>query len=384
MTKNILIILIAITLAFSPLAHPKPVQAAVDKDAIIKDILKAAAGAAAGALAKLLVQELEGKAKTEAEDNAKTSGMGLVAVPSTDAKTQANLVATHATTEVQKQQSFIEWAESFAKTFIQKAVLDVLVDQIISYIQGNGKPQFVTDWKGFVEDAGQRAAGEFAQSLGAGFLCEPFSLQLQIALSGKPKTFSTEATCTLDKIVGNIENFATDFTNGGWIAYGASWQIENNFFGSFINGQEKLGRKTEAAALAKLNEAISGGGFLSAVGQCQKDVNNPQAAKLDQAATNLEAQASAMQGVNPGVAQENRNQAASLRQQAAALRGKELQSTCKLVTPGKTLGDLTSKAVGKDIDFLLSADQLGDYVSAILDALLDRVIDEGLAKANSK
>jgi hypothetical protein len=172
--------------------------------------------------------------------------------------------------------------------------------------------------------------------LGAGFLCEPFSLQLQIALGGKPKKFSEENACTLDKIVGNIQNFTDDFRNGGWIAYGASWQVENNFLGSLITAQKKLGNAKEAAQLAKLNEAISGKGFLSAQ-KCQKDA-----------------------------------------------KGKDIPSTCKVITPGSTLGDLTSKAVGKDIDFLLNADQLGDYVSAIVDALLSRVIDEGLAKASSR
>src|SRR5437868_4902017 len=51
---------------------------------------------------------------------------------------------------------------------LKKQILDRIVDQIITSIQGGGKPQFVTNWQGFLEDAGQGAAGIFAQQLGAG------------------------------------------------------------------------------------------------------------------------------------------------------------------------------------------------------------------------
>ncbi|MEK7640896.1 MAG: hypothetical protein AAB389_02780 [Patescibacteria group bacterium] len=333
MLKKTIIAVVALTLIFSPLGSaPKKVQASEKYDALIEAILKAAASALSQALADALTKEETSDAKSEGEAKQKdTESQGQQRVPTTDLATQKQTERVAAEAAATKNQTFWQWAEEFVQTVLQKAILDVVVDQIITYIQGGGKPQFVTDWQGFLEDAGQRAAGDFVKSLGAGFLCEPFSLELQIAFGGgEQKKFSEEAKCTLDDIVENIENFGNDFREGGWIAYGESWKVQNNFIGSFINISERIGLEKEAAELAALNEAVSGKGFLSTK-KCTTDA-----------------------------------------------QGKK---TCKLVTPGSTLGDLTSKALGSDIDFLLNADQLGDYVSAIVDALLNRVIEEGLAAA---
>lgn len=312
----------------------KPVQA--DSDQLVETILKAAASALSGALAEGLVRAAKTEATTEGEDKGTTQQGQGTSVPTRDVDQIAAQIAQHKTQEATKEQTFWDWAEEFARTALQKAVLDVVVDQIISWIQGNGKPQFVTDWQGFAKDAADRAGGEFIESLDLGFLCEPFNLQIQFAVGGTPKKFSEEAKCTLTDAIENIESFGEDFRSGGWVAFGESWQVQNNFFGSLINVQKRLGFQKEAAASAAVGEALAAGGFLSPK-KCQKDKN-----------------------------------------------GKDIPSTCKTVTPGKALGDLTSKALGSDIDFLLNADQLGEYVGAIVDALLNRVIEEGLAAATEE
>jgi len=131
-------------------------------------------------------------------------------------------------TELQTyEQSFIDAMWDVFVNVLKRQVIGQMVDQTVAWIQGDGKPKFVTDWKGLLEDAGQAAAGEFAKELGLGFLCQPFSAQLQIALL-PVKKFSKRAECTLDKIVGNINNFREDFRNGGWIAYSESWKPQNN------------------------------------------------------------------------------------------------------------------------------------------------------------
>ncbi len=376
MLKKFTIILTALSVLLTSVGPllPQTAYASANNDALVKTILKAAASAAAGKLAELVAKELATAAKTNAQDVSTAKPQGALAVPTHDDGLQAITTNVHTTDESIKNQSLLEWVESFAKTVIQKAVLDVVVDQIITYIQGGGKPQFVTDWQGFVEGAGQRAAGDFAKSLGAGFLCEPFSLQLQLAIGGKPKKFSEEATCTLDKIVSNIQDFADDFRTGGWVAYGESWKIQNNFLGSLVNAQEKSGRVKEAAGLAALNEAVAGKGFTSP----KKCVKDAQGQNLDNQAAALEKAAAGAVGTPqyPSL----KAQADGARASANAYQGKP---TCKIITPGSTLGDLTTKALGSNVDFLLNADQLGDYVSAIVDAVLNRVIDEGLDKATS-
>lgn len=240
---------------------------------------------------------------------------------------QALMLISNNTTQ-KNIQDLKKWAETFVRSTLRKRILDVLVDQIIQYIQGGGKPKFVTDWRGFLEDAGQQAAGDFAKSLKLGFLCEPFQLQIQLGLLPVP-TFSERASCTLDKIVGNIQNFYADFRNGGWLAFTTSWQPNNNPFGSILMALSEQNRKAGNAQKASELEALAGAGFLS-VKKCKEDAN-----------------------------------------------GVIIQSTCVVTTPGKVLGDTVSKAVGSDIDFILSAEQLSDYVTAIANAAINRLVSEG-------
>lgn len=251
---------------------------------------------------------------------------GVPVVEIGPALTALNIIAGQTT--AQTVQTFKEWAETFIRTTLKKRLLDVLVDQIIQYIQGGGKPKFVTDWQGFLADAGQAAAGDFAKSLGLGFLCEPFSFQIQLGLLPVP-TFSERASCTLNQIVGNIQNFYDDFRNGGWLAFNASWDPQNNYFGSLLMALSEEEKRRGNAAYASELEALAGAGFLS-VKDCERDAN-----------------------------------------------GVIIQSTCRVTTPGKVLGDLTAKAVGSDIDFILSAEQLSDYVAAIANAAINRLVSEG-------
>jgi len=258
-------------------------------------------------------------------------------------ETNAALLADSKVTSIANTESFLqnlyEWAQTFVLSTLKKRLLDMLVDQIIQWIQGGGKPQFVSDWGGFLQDAGNIAAGDFAEQIGAGFLCQPFNLRIQFDL--RFKRFSQIITCTLDDIVGNIENFYEDFRNGGWIGYTASIEPQNNYFGARLIAEAENDKRIYNAQEAAQNEALSGGGFLSTK-KCNENPNSN----------------------GPDIDGDGK-------------RG-DISSTCTITTPGTTIGNLVSKAVGSDIDFIIGSEQLGDYVSAIADAAINRLIIEGV------
>ncbi|MEK7554412.1 MAG: hypothetical protein AAB518_00280 [Patescibacteria group bacterium] len=236
-------------------------------------------------------------------------------------------------------QTFLEWAQKFLLDTLKRQLLDMMVDQIIQWIQGGGKPQFVTDWRQFLSDAANVATGDFIQEIGLGFLCSPFSLQVQISLLPVGK-FTKQITCTLDQIVGNIDNFFGDFRNGGWIAYTNALEPKNNYFGASLLAEADLERRRENARSAALSEGLSGGGFLSTKSCNEGTGSGPD---LDRDGT-------------PG----------------------DIASSCTITTPGDTIGGLVSKAVGSDIDYLVNADQLSAYVSSIANAIINRIIVEGV------
>ncbi|MEK7611937.1 MAG: hypothetical protein AAB407_01180 [Patescibacteria group bacterium] len=236
-------------------------------------------------------------------------------------------------------QSLLEWAWRFARETLRRRILDMMVDQIIQWINGGGKPQFVSDWGGFLDDAANIAIGDFAEEIGAGWLCDPFNFQIQIALLPVPR-FSQQVTCTLDQIVGNIDNFYNDFRNGNWIAYTGSLEPQNNYFGATILAISERDRRISQAQQSAQNEALAGGGFLSSKSCNESGGSGPD---LDGDGT-------------PG----------------------DISSTCVVTTPGSTVGGIVSKAIGSDIDYLVNAEEIEAYVGAIANAIVNRLIVSGV------
>ena len=192
-------------------------------------------------------------------------------------------------------------------------------------------------------DIVQGTTGDLVKELGLGFLCSPFSLpvRLKIAASLVPvERFKTKFDCTLDQIVGNVNNFFEDFRNGGWKAYALSWEPQNNYYGAvwlaWGEQQNRLARKLFAAA----NEAIANDGWLG-VKKCYDPATG------EEISSDLGVHASA-------------------------------NANCIIVTPGKALGDLAREALATDLHWLVNAEDLSSYIASITNALINRVIKEGV------
>lgn len=254
-----------------------------------------------------------------------------------------------AATAAETNQSLFEWAQTFVLETLKKRILDLMVDEIVNWIQGEGDPRFVTDWQQFLEDAGNVALGELAVRVAGAGICEPFSAGILRNLSvPEPRAFSdgdlygSSITCTLDEIVDNIDSFYEDFTNGGWAAYNTSWQVENHPISVFILSENLKYQTIASAQNAARLEALAGNGFLSTKTCTEK--SGSESADLDKDGT----------------------------------KG-DIASTCRITTPGSVVGDLVGQAVGSDIAYIVSAEQLAAYMAAISDALWNRLIRDGVS-----
>lgn len=246
------------------------------------------------------------------------------------------------TTAAETNHDLFKWTQSFVLEALKKRVLDLMVDEIVNWVKGNGDPKFVTDWQEFLSDAGNVAAGDFAQSIGLADLCSPFKAKLQVYYSPKSSSGSnTPVSCTLDDIVGNVKGFADDFSRGGWIAYRESWNPRNNLFGAYILTKSSQVANIEAAQTAAQNEALAGGGFLSQKSCVEDPASN--SADLDH----------------------------------DGKKG-DIASQCSITTPGKAVGDLVQEALGADFKFIAGSQQIAAYVAEIADALFNRLIREGV------
>lgn len=207
---------------------------------------------------------------------------------------------------------------------LKKVLLDRMVDAVIAWINRDGQGSIISDWDKFINQAGQDAVGEVAKSLGAGFLCGPINFQVNLALVD-PGPFSQQASCTLDQITGNIDAFVENMENGGFIAYQAQMEPQNNYYGAVLMAWDEANTQRAKAERAAQSEAIAGQGFLS-----QQVCDGPK-------------------------------------------------GECRTVTPGTYVGDFVKQAYIKTpFDSLIAADDIAKYVTAIANAAINRLTKHGV------
>lgn len=269
----------------------------------------------------------------------------------------AKQTVTAAATWASKLQQFYEWLYDLAVEVLKRKLLNMIVDQIVLWIQGGGKPKFITDFPAFFRDAVDQAGGEFLETAIGPQICSPFKPLLRAALIPIP-TFAARTSCTLSKIGANLDEFLKDFRKGNWVA----WQEmvlrpQNNVYGAYVMAWDQYEMQRSAAAKAAAAEAQAGKGFLGvkrcvandteALRKCTADCYSlfPDLAQRDSCNANCQTQTCTKQ---------------------------------ETVTPGAVVGDLAAKAVGSDIDFIVNAQDFKAYVAAIANAILNRMFVEGV------
>jgi len=274
--------------------------------------------------------------------------------------TNAGVWITAAVKLWEKADTWYMRALKYAFTILKKKLLDMLVDDIVKWIQGGGKPRIVTDWKGFLGNAADQAGGQFVDKyLGLGLLCGKFALQLRFVLVA-PRTFDTAVRCTLSDMGKNIGNFFNDFTQGGWKNWIDVTETQGNIYGTYLTLlDQKIGLEAQAAQSAQ-NEGVSSSGFLGDKVCIKRQCPNR--------ATNQSGPVENYPGTG-GWKQDELDQGEG--------------NFCECLqwetrTPGKILGDAASKAMGKDIDWLISSKEFSEYIGAILDAVINRTVKEGM------
>ena len=230
------------------------------------------------------------------------------------------------TKEVANQQATeaVSLSKKCIRDAMLKTILDWIVDETITWVQNGGQPRYVTNWDTFLSDAFNVGVGEVVNGIGMGKLCQPFSFQLKLSLLPVPG-FKNRIACTLDDIVANINDFYNDFRNGSWIAYEASWQPQNNYYGALYMTMDEA--MTEGARQKEIaeKEAMSGQGYLP-VKKCVK--------KLEDACLEWE-----------------------------------------IITPAPVVGHLTNRAAAADIDWAMSVQS---WTAALTNAVINRVTKEGI------
>lgn len=162
------------------------------------------------------------------------------------------------------------WA--FAKSIVSGMVRD-LIDWVNSGF--DGKPQFLSDFKGFMQNV---VLEEFDRYVGElidpdSFVCSPFRLDVALSVNIQYQQMQAQGgdgqpapTCTLSGIINNIENFiGGTFTDGGfddWFDITAQPSVYTPY-GATLAAQADFQARVVNAKGEELTKLGWGDGFLS-------------------------------------------------------------------------------------------------------------------------
>ena len=213
-----------------------------------------------------------------------------------------------------------------------------MVNQTTKWIEGGGKPKFITDWKNFLKDAGDVAIGDVIRETDLAPICSPFKVQLQLALQPS-RPYREQITCSLSEVVDNIEAFYNDFSKGGWVAYNQVWGSNNNFYGTYLMAANEMANRSAKAQDAAKTETQANAGFLSVTqkGEC------------------LEFETLAPDVMGP----------------PKCIK----YAPDEIINPGKSVGDIAANALGAEGQW---ATNISSWTSVLINALINRVTKEGV------
>lgn len=248
-----------------------------------------------------------------------------------------------------------QWVEEnwqkVMRDVIAKRIIDYTVDETIKWVQGGGDPKFISDWDGFMREAGEMAFDSVIKEAELSDICEPFALQLRVALIPETRFKRERVDCTISDIVANVQDFYDNFQNGGWLAYGESIKPENNLYMQIVMFDDKVALRTAFNEDQQQQKAATGQGFLS-VSKCVEDSEAQEYQSCIEGRGGSEAECR------------------SYAQQAKVCTKEEVQ------TPGSIVG----KAVGESItsDTVWAAN-IQSWTSALVNAAINRLTKEGVA-----
>lgn len=243
-----------------------------------------------------------------------------------------------------------------------------LQQEVSRWAQGGftdeNKPFAMTSWKNEVLDALNLASAKFIEEFGLTPLCQPirFNLGQRLGIAQFYNVPYTQyAACTMEKVVENVADFWENpsITMYGWDTWTALVQPQNNIFGGFFLATEREEEIESQEIESKKQEIQQGYG--------------PEKECLEYQAMDDEEMAACendcyVQGVEEGV---------SWTEQCLSECQNRNSGICleyRTKTPGSIIHSTLEKAIGSDIDWLISADEISEMFGLIFSSLFNKLI----------
>lgn len=266
----------------------------------------------------------------------------------------------------QNLSSITSWLRKLATEILKDQLIHRLVQQTIRWVQGGGKPQFVTNWQQFLSDSASAGAGQALSEIYPR-ICQPFQVPIQIAFqSQSANIYDNQVTCTLGNVVNNLKEFYNNFKYGSWIAYGQVLNPQNNLWGSLIIANDIIIQKGSEKKESEKTDAQASKGFLS-MKKCVKEKKWSVEKEIGMVMPQLPDTKIRCGPVDePGL---------SIAANACLVtKCEQYENT----TPGGLAADITSQAIGNSpISRIVNAQDIAALVSALVNSGLNKLILAG-------
>ncbi len=310
-------------------------------------------------------------------------------------------------------------AQEILKQFIMtvtRKLLDKMTQSTINWINSgfHGSPLFLENPESFFKDIGKSEIKTLIDMTGYDPNKFPFgkNFALNIIESYQNK-FEDNAQYSLSKVINDpvlLEQYRNNFSVGGWNGFLINTQFpQNNYIGYQMLATEQLASKlkgtTQNAAQKVQTTLQQGMGFLSpqtcptnpqynnGKNEFQRPTYQPLPFKLPAAETELKITATSSGGTNRQEETEASKEARRLYAEEWQLRDASAKTkwakvnTCpgglKATTPGSVVGSQIGTSLGSKIHSAELGAAMGNSLSAIFDALINKFMQVGLNSLSS-
>lgn len=235
---------------------------------------------------------------------------------------------------------------------LKRRLIARVQDDFFEWLENDGDPRFITDFREYLLEANRDAEVDFLHGLATSGICPQNRHIVFTLLGGQDAGWENSdnsgqniVRCSVADVLdlenGGLENYYSDFRNGGWDAW-----IELNKFHNTPLGQYSIAKNTRdglkaIAQEAKSDESVASQGFKSETEEvCVEEIE-----------------------VNLG---------------QGIVETQCLRYEDKIISPGKTIADQTSQVVGAEFENLLNSDEWDEVVKSIIRNLARDLLEDGI------
>lgn len=264
------------------------------------------------------------------------------------------------------------------KEYILDVVLYKMINLVIQRISAStvnwinsgfrGSPAFVANPGAYFTSIANEVAGDFIyNNPNLNFLCGPIKARIRVTLAANYNRRTTPRSCTLDDVIGNMEDFINDFERGGWQKFfRLTQEQQNNPIGAYIQAEGDMARQIASRLDLKRKELDWGNGFLS-FKTCDK---------LTPVSSSPTGPPVGIPIISPDGGEPTYSAPPTGEPAGPAVSGRSecIPGSEKISTPGSVLENQLNRVLGISGNRIAVANEINQIISALMNQLIGRVI----------